>query len=379
MNTYLTMMLESGVLHADPHPGNLLRSEDGRLCILDWGLVTSIPKELQLTFIEHIAHLTSKDYRRVPEDLVKLGFVPPGLEDAVRSSNTVEVLVRIYSTWASGGGAAGKVGVVLKEFQSLSEANGGYLFRLPPYFAYIARAFLTLEGIGLRNDPEYAIVAECLPYISQRLLTDPDPRISGALGTFIFGAKKDSPDRTIDTDRLEYLTSGFKSYSLATLGVTGTDSVETSIRRIADILWAPDPNGTPLQRLVEEEVARLVGAGGRTVAAALREAPAVRAAAAIVDPFGALRRFTGSLDLRPPNEHDAAVLASGAKLAEIAQQPARQMLDSLQKLSPEEQARVFQEVARVVWERREGATMSARRLVGQVAQQTGGSPTAALS
>lgn len=36
MNTYLTMMLETGVLHCDPHPGNLLRTPDGKLCILDW-------------------------------------------------------------------------------------------------------------------------------------------------------------------------------------------------------------------------------------------------------------------------------------------------------------------------------------------------------
>jgi hypothetical protein len=43
MNTYLTMLLESGLLHCDPHPGNLLRTPDGRLCILDWGMVTNIP------------------------------------------------------------------------------------------------------------------------------------------------------------------------------------------------------------------------------------------------------------------------------------------------------------------------------------------------
>lgn len=36
MNTYLTMMLETGLLHCDPHPGNLLRTPDGKLCILDW-------------------------------------------------------------------------------------------------------------------------------------------------------------------------------------------------------------------------------------------------------------------------------------------------------------------------------------------------------
>ena len=46
--------------------------------------------------------------------------------------------------------------------QVISEMNGlagtyGNLFQLPPYFAYIARAFGVLEGIGLTVDPDYAI------------------------------------------------------------------------------------------------------------------------------------------------------------------------------------------------------------------------------
>jgi len=67
MNSYLTMMLEPGMkLHADPHPGNLKRTPEGKLCILDWGLVTSIGPDLQLDYIEHIAHLTSKVRATLP-------------------------------------------------------------------------------------------------------------------------------------------------------------------------------------------------------------------------------------------------------------------------------------------------------------------------
>lgn len=42
MNCYLVQLLESGFLHADPHPGNLLRTPDGRLCVLDFGLMTQV-------------------------------------------------------------------------------------------------------------------------------------------------------------------------------------------------------------------------------------------------------------------------------------------------------------------------------------------------
>ena len=35
-------LLETGFLHADPHPGNLLRTPDGKICILDYGLMTQV-------------------------------------------------------------------------------------------------------------------------------------------------------------------------------------------------------------------------------------------------------------------------------------------------------------------------------------------------
>ena len=52
---------------------------------------------------------------------------------------------------------------------------------IPPYFALILRAFSTIEGIALKVDPDYAIVQECLPYLSRRLLTDNNPRMREAL------------------------------------------------------------------------------------------------------------------------------------------------------------------------------------------------------
>ena len=42
--TYLTQLLDTGFFHADPHPGNMLRTPEGQLVILDFGLMTEVTK-----------------------------------------------------------------------------------------------------------------------------------------------------------------------------------------------------------------------------------------------------------------------------------------------------------------------------------------------
>ena len=80
VNAYLTMLLDTGVLHCDPHPGNLLRTTDGKLCILDWGMTLDVPPDLQYALLEFIAHINTEDFEKLPRDFVNLGFSPPGKE-----------------------------------------------------------------------------------------------------------------------------------------------------------------------------------------------------------------------------------------------------------------------------------------------------------
>merc|ERR1719207_279305 len=157
LTAYLTMLLDTGTLHADPHPGNLLRTQDGRLCILDWGLTTEVTRDQQYAIIEYISHLVSEDYAKVPKDLRKL---------------------------AAGGGAkeiAGRINVadIGVEVSALKDKYGNIL-QIPTYFAYILRSFSILEGIGLSNNPDYQIVQGCYPYIARRLFNDDSERAKAA-------------------------------------------------------------------------------------------------------------------------------------------------------------------------------------------------------
>jgi aarF domain-containing kinase len=170
LNCYLVQLLETGFLHADPHPGNLLRTPDGHLCVLDFGLMTEVTEDQRYTLVEYISHVVNSDYPRVAEDLVRLGFVPPELADPRKTAAVAPQLGRIMGQLIQGGGAR-KINVQ-QLTEDLVNISKDYVFVIPPYFALILRAFSVLEGIGLDADPDYSIVDECYPYLSKRLLTD---------------------------------------------------------------------------------------------------------------------------------------------------------------------------------------------------------------
>lgn len=101
---YLTMLLDTGSLHADPHPGNLLITADGKLCILDFGLVTPVTRAQQYAILQYVAHLVGKDFAAIAGDLVAMGFVPEYKKQALEDSGVVEVLAEVFRALAKGGG-----------------------------------------------------------------------------------------------------------------------------------------------------------------------------------------------------------------------------------------------------------------------------------
>uniref|UniRef100_A0A5B7BC63 Protein kinase domain-containing protein n=1 Tax=Davidia involucrata TaxID=16924 RepID=A0A5B7BC63_DAVIN len=178
---YLKQLLDTGFFHADPHPGNLIRTPDGKLAILDFGLVTKLTDDQKYGMIEAIAHLIHRDYGAIVKDFVKLDFIPEG----VNLDPILPVLAKVFDQALEGGGAKN---INFQELASdLAQITFDYPFRIPPYFALIIRAIGVLEGIALVGNPDFAIVDEAYPYIAQRLLTDESPRLRNALRYTIYG------------------------------------------------------------------------------------------------------------------------------------------------------------------------------------------------
>lgn len=339
-------------------------------------MVTRLDPDLQLTLIEHMAHLTSADYEEIPKDLLLLGFIPENKSDLIRDSGVVETLAEIYGAWTAGGGAAAiNVNKVIADLQDLT-AEKGNLFQIPPYFAYIAKSFSVLEGIGLSNDAKYSIINECLPYVSKRLLTDKSERTGGALSTFIFGPDKNKEDRIIDYDRVEQLVSGFGDYTTSASGEllgknsTRAEIIEGLADQVLDLLASEEE--TPLQQIFIEQLAKIITSSSRTVWSQLRESSGVLSngrtvLGTIVDPLGMFR----TSPVVRANELDERTVETTRNLLQLLTTTTSgpSALDP-STLSNAEVVEISSIIVRKMWEKRSGVLATSNRLAMQLLQLT---------
>ena len=342
--------------------------------------MTRLDKDLQLTLIEHMAHLTSADYEEIPRDLLLLGFIPQEKANLIDDSGVVEVLADIYGSLDKGGGAATiNVNKVVAQLQDLT-ATRGNLFQIPPYFAYIAKSFSVLEGIGLSNDPQFSIINECLPYVSKRLLTDKSERTGGALSTFIFGPDKANIDtRLIDYDRIEQLVTGYGNYSTSASGaligqegLTRTQLLDNAADQLLDLIVTEEE--TPLQNIFIEQIAKLTAANSRSIWADLREQsgtlPSGRTVlGTLVDPLG----FWRTSPLIRLNDQDLRTVHTTQKLISLMQQQIQDnenpMLD-ISGLSQEESLELSRLLAAKAWSRRNALLQTGNRFANQLLKLT---------
>ncbi len=187
----LEQLLEHGFFHADPHPGNLLALEDGRLCYLDFGMMSEVSRDSRSGLIQAVVHLVNKNFDKLSHDFVKLGF----LSSEVNLEPIVPAFQDVFVN-------AIELGVSKMDFKSVTDDMSGVMykfpFKLPPYYALIIRSLITLEGIALSVDPNFKILGAAYPYFARRLMEDPDPQLRESLKEMLFDNKEFKWDRLED-------------------------------------------------------------------------------------------------------------------------------------------------------------------------------------
>jgi len=167
----LKMMLEDGLFHADPHPGNVFYLSGNRLALIDFGMIgrLSEPRRYEIAKLMH--GMFTGDTDAVVEIL--LDWRDDEEIDTeinpVRLRNEIDAFVDQYN-----GLPLGRInlGQMLSDLVTILRENQ---LVLPTDLSLMIKAFITLQGMGRQLDPDFNMTAEAAPFLQRVMLAHQSP------------------------------------------------------------------------------------------------------------------------------------------------------------------------------------------------------------
>lgn len=174
---YLKMILDDGFLHADPHPGNLMLTDDGRLALLDLGMVAVVPPRLQGSVIKLMLAIADGNGEEAALVLAEMGHPLEGYDAAAFRDDVAHLVSSAVNE-----GPEFQAGTALMELSRMSGAHG---LRPPAEMSMIGKALLNLDQATMHLDPDFApaevISGHIHRIMASGLKTSPGGMLSAAL------------------------------------------------------------------------------------------------------------------------------------------------------------------------------------------------------
>ena len=164
----LKQVLRDGFFHADPHPSNFLISPDGKLVMIDFGMMGRLSRDLREDIGLMIIHSFREDVEKAFKDLKRIGTVQEEAnEEAVKSKLEEKILMMQNSSLEE----ASFTGQIL-EITIHASRNG---IIMPQSLVLMGKSLSTVEGIGMTVYPDYRINEEFRKVTKEILLDDFKP------------------------------------------------------------------------------------------------------------------------------------------------------------------------------------------------------------
>lgn len=151
------MIFEDGFFHADPHPGNLFVEPDGRIGLIDFGMVGEIDDRLREALSRLLIALAGRDLRRVALALTELTSTRGTVNVSALSADLAPILAR-YA-----GRALAEVRIAAMIQDVLAVVRQHHL-RLPRGLAVLSKMLVMAEGLGTELDPQFQLAQVIGPY-----------------------------------------------------------------------------------------------------------------------------------------------------------------------------------------------------------------------
>ncbi|MGE3141959.1 MAG: 2-polyprenylphenol 6-hydroxylase [Hyphomonadaceae bacterium] len=157
---FLAAALDYGFFHADMHEGNLIYGKDGKLWIVDFGIMGRIGHKERRYLAEILYGFLRRDYRRVAEVHAEAGYVPEKF--------TVEEFAQALR--AIGEPIFGKTadGISMSRLLlQLFDVTHLFGMRLRPELVLLQKTMVQVEGVARGLDPRHDMWAAARPIVER--------------------------------------------------------------------------------------------------------------------------------------------------------------------------------------------------------------------
>jgi len=158
---YLQMVIDDGVFHADPHPGNLAVRDDGTIVFYDFGMSGRVDDFVQEKIVDFYAAVASQDIDAIIDALVEMGTLSPNADRAVMSE-VLELAI------ADARGEDIEQYRVQQIVGQIEDSIYEFPFRLPKNLALVLRVATVVEGVCVTLDPDFDFISIATDYIAEQ-------------------------------------------------------------------------------------------------------------------------------------------------------------------------------------------------------------------
>jgi predicted unusual protein kinase regulating ubiquinone biosynthesis (AarF/ABC1/UbiB family) len=199
---YVDQMFIKGFFHADPHPGNLMLTEEGELILLDFGMVQKIPSRTRQAIIQLTKAAHERNFEMYIRYAKRLGVIS---QDAPEF-DLQDIAERIFDILDD-------ASLDSKSMQSLAfellESMKNIPYKLPQEAIYIMRVSSIVEGLGTNYIPNFNGIKDILPVLKDKL-----PQALGFDIGFIETAKKETIELPLTLKKIKKIIDEMADFSL---------------------------------------------------------------------------------------------------------------------------------------------------------------------
>ncbi len=159
-DTFLKQVLVHGLFHGDPHPGNILVSPGNVITMLDYGMVGHLDETLKFQLIDLILAIVSRDVNRIINQLLYSGDITDETDRKQLMRDMSDFMDDYYEISLQRIDS----GQLVAEFIEILQRHR---IKFPADLILLAKALVSMEGLGKELDPEFNIADNLKPFIEQ--------------------------------------------------------------------------------------------------------------------------------------------------------------------------------------------------------------------